>query len=124
MASIRERNGAYFIMVSTGYDITGKQLRKTMTWKPDEGMTPKQIEKALNEQAVWFERKVMSGQVLDGGVNFAELTERWCRDYCEAQLSPKTYARYQSMLKRILPAIGHIQLENYSTNLLSYDSHF
>jgi len=111
MASIRERNGAYFIMVSTGYDITGKQLRKTMTWRPDEGMTPKQIEKALNEQAVWFERKVMSGQVLDGGVNFAEFTERWCRDYCEVQLSPKTYVRYQSMLKRILPAIGHIQLE-------------
>jgi len=64
-----------------------------------------------DETEEWFERKVMSGQVLDGGVNFAEFTERWCRDYCEVQLSPKTYVRYQSMLKRILPAIGHIQLE-------------
>ncbi len=111
MASIRERNGAYFIMVSTGYDTTGKQLRKTMTWKPDEGMTEKQIEKALNEQSVMFEKKVMSGQVLDGSVTFAEFTERWCRDYAEVNLSPKTYARYQSMLKRIIPAIGHIKLD-------------
>jgi len=111
MASIRERNGAYFIMVSTGYDTTGKQLRKTMTWKPDEGMTEKQIEKALNEQAVLFEKKVMSGQVLDGSVTFAEFTERWCRDYAEVNLAPKTYARYQSMLKRIIPAIGHIRLD-------------
>jgi integrase len=111
MASIRERNGAYFIMVSTGYDTTDKQIRKTMTWKPDEGMTPKQIEKALNEQTVMFEKKVMSGQVLDGDVTFAEFTERWCRDYGEVQLSPKTYARYQSMLRRILPAIGHMRLD-------------
>ncbi|MBW7572467.1 tyrosine-type recombinase/integrase [Caproiciproducens faecalis] len=111
MASIRERNGAYFIMVSTGYDTTGKQIRKTMTWKPEEGMTERQIEKALNEQSVMFEKKVMSGQVLDGSVTFAEFTERWCRDYAEVNLSPKTYARYQSMLKRILPAIGHIKLD-------------
>ena len=111
MASIRERNGAYFIMVSTGYDTTGKQIRKTMTWKPEDGMTEKQIEKALNEQAVLFEKKVLSGQVLDGSVTFAEFTERWCRDYAEVNLAPKTYARYQSMLKRILPAIGHIKLD-------------
>jgi integrase len=111
MASILERNGAYFIMVSGGYDTTGKQIRKTMSWKPEEGMTEKQIEKALNEQMVLFEKKVMSGQVLDGGVTFAEFTERWCKDYGEVQLSPKTYVRYQSMLKRILPEIGHIRLD-------------
>jgi integrase len=111
MASIRERNGSYLIMVSTGYDTTGKQIRKTMNWRPEEEMTPKQVEKAVNEQAVLFEKKVLSGQVLDGNVTFAEFTERWCSDYAEVNLSPKTYARYQSMLKRILPAIGHIRLE-------------
>ena len=41
MASILERNGNYFIMVSGGYDSTGKQIRKTMTWKPEEGMDGK-----------------------------------------------------------------------------------
>ena len=111
MASILERNGKYFIMVSTGYDQTGKQLRKTMTWKPEPGMTAKQIEKAVNEQAVFFEKKVLSGQVLDGTVTFAEFTERWQRDYAETNLAPKTYARYQAMLKRILPAIGHMRLD-------------
>jgi integrase len=117
MASILERNGAYLIMVSTGYDTTGKQIRKTMSWKPEEGMTQKQIEKAVNEQAVLFEKKVLSGQVLDGSVTFAEFTERWCRDYAEG-LSPKTYARYQSMLKRILPEIGHIRLDKLQPHQL------
>lgn len=111
MASILKRNGSYMIMVSTGYDSTGKQIRKTMTWKPDGGMSQKQIEKALNEQVVMFEKKVLLGQVLDGGTTFAEFTERWCKDYAETQLAPKTYLRYKYMLKRILPEIGHIQLE-------------
>lgn len=111
MASIRERNGAYFIMVSAGYDGTGRQIRKTMTWKPEERMTPKQVEKALNEQAVLFEKKVLSGQVLDGSVTFQNFTERWYRDYGEIQLSPKTLERYQAMLRRVLPEIGHIRLD-------------
>ena len=111
MASITERNGKYFIMVSTGYDSTGKQIRKTMTYKPEPGMTAKQIEKAVNEQAVVFEKKVLSGQVLDGGVTFADFAERWLRDYAEPNLAPKTLSRYKAMLKRILPEIGHIKLD-------------
>ena len=111
MASITKHKDSYLIMVSSGYDTSGKQLRKLMTWKPEEGMTEKQIEKAVNEQAVLFERQVLSGQVLDGSVTFAAFTERWCKDYAESQLAPKTYDRYLAMLQRILPAIGHIRLD-------------
>ena len=111
MASILELIGSYFIMVSCGYDTSGKQLRKTMSWKPEPGMTIKQIEKAVQEQAVLFERKVLSGKVLDGNITFKEFTERWCRDYAEQNLSPKTLDRYKAMLKRINAAIGHIKLD-------------
>jgi hypothetical protein len=34
------------IMVSEGYGLDGKQKRKTMTWRPDPGMTKRQIKKA------------------------------------------------------------------------------
>jgi len=50
-------------------------------------------------------------------LTFAEFTERWCRDYGEG-LAPKTYARYQSMLKRILPEIGHIRLDKLQPHQL------
>ena len=110
MASILKRKDSYFIMVSVGYDSDGKQIRKTMNWRPEEGMTEKQIEKAVNEQAVLFEKKVLSGQVLDENVTFDEFTKRWLTDYAEVNLAPKTLERYKSMLERILPAIGHIRL--------------
>lgn len=74
MASILKRKNSYFIMVSTGYDSNGKQIRKTMNWRPEEGMTEKQIEKAVNEQAVLFERKVLSGQVMDDNIDCTETT--------------------------------------------------
>lgn len=111
MASIIARNGSYLIMVSGGYDAKGKQIRKTMTWRSDPEMTEKQNEKALNEQAMLFERSVVSGQVLEGNMKFFEFAERWLKDYGEKQLAPKTLARYRAMFERIEPAIGHIRLD-------------
>ncbi len=111
MATILERNGGYMIMVSEGYGLDGKQKRKTMTWRPDPGMTKRQIKEELNTQAVLFERRVRTGQVLDGHVTFAEFVERWKRDYAEPNLAPKTLVRYEELLRRILPAIGFIRLD-------------
>jgi len=111
MASIIKRKDSYFIMVSCGYDLDGKQLRKNMTFTPPVGMTPKQIEKAVNEEATLFERKVKLGQVLDSNVSFFEFSQRWLSDYAELHLAPKTLSRYKDLLKRIIPAIGHIKLE-------------
>lgn len=34
MAQIRKRGKSYTIVVSCGYDTMGRQLTKSMTWKP------------------------------------------------------------------------------------------
>ena len=57
MANIRKRGNTYQIRVSCGYDIRGVQQFQSMTWNPEEGMTPKQIEKELNRQAIMFEEE-------------------------------------------------------------------
>ena len=111
MATISERNGAYLIMVSEGYGTDGKQKRKLMTWRPEPGMTKKQIKEELALQSALFERRVRNGQVLDGHVTFEEFVERWKRDYAKPNLAPKTFVRYEAYLTRILPAIGHIRLD-------------
>lgn len=111
MATITARNGAYLIVVSEGYGSDGKQRRKQMTWRPEAGMTKRQIKEELAIQSALFERKVRNGQVLDGHVTFEEFVERWMHDYAKPNLAPKTYVRYEAYLKRILPAIGYIQLD-------------
>ncbi|NLB81532.1 MAG: tyrosine-type recombinase/integrase [Clostridiaceae bacterium] len=117
MATIRERGGAYQIRVSLGYNMQGKQISKTMTYTPAPGMTKKQIEKEVNRQATLFEEKCKNGFVLDGSTRFADYALKWL-EINEGNLAPKTYIRYNSLLDRINPAIGHIKLENLQAHHL------
>ena len=57
MASIEKRGNSYRIIVSAGLDTTGKQIKRSMTWKPSPGMTERQIEKEVQRQAVLFEER-------------------------------------------------------------------
>lgn len=109
-ATIVKRGSSYKISVSLGYDLSGKQIRRHTTWKPEPGMTARQIKKELDRQTVLFEEKCRSGQVLDGNVTLADFIERWFQDYAEQQLRSTTIAGYRKLLKRTLPAIGHIRL--------------
>ena len=95
MSTIEKRGDAYKIIVSCGYDLNGKQIRRRMTWKPEDGMTARQIKKELDRQAVLFEEKCRNGQVLDGNIKFAEFAEKWFTEYAEKQLRPTTVAGYR-----------------------------
>lgn len=110
MATIQKRGNSFKITVSSGYDLAGKQIRHTMTWTPPAGMTTKQAQKEVNRQAVLFEEKVRTGQVLDGNIKFADFAERWFKDYAEKQLRPTTIAGYRKLTNRTYAAIGHIPL--------------
>lgn len=110
MASIRKRGETYQIRVSAGYDISGRQITKTMTWKPTEKMTEKQIEKELNRQATLFEEKVTNGIAGDSRQTFAEYS-RYVIDLKERTgLKLSTIERYQSFTEYTDKAIGHLKL--------------
>lgn len=112
MATIQKRKNSYLISVSCGYDMNGKQIRKTMTYTPDKGMTAKQIEKTVRHEAELFEERCRTGTVtMDDNMRFADFAAEWMK-HKKADLRPKTYARYESMLPRINAAIGHMKLRN------------
>lgn len=110
MANIQKRGDTYRIRVSCGYDVEGKQITRSMTYKPEPGMTKKQIEKELERQAVLFEEKCQSGLYLDSSIKFAAFSEKWFSDYAEKQLKAKTIEGYKILIKRINAAIGHLPL--------------
>jgi len=112
MASIRERNGSYQIIVSCGYDINGKKLVETATFTPDPSLTPKQREKAVQEFALQFEAKVKNGYSLSGRkTTLKDFAARWVEEYAKINLQPGTVIKYQEELTdKILPALGHLKL--------------
>jgi integrase len=111
MATAIKRGGAWKIIVSLGYGLDGKQIRRHTTWTPDQGMTAKQEAKELERQKVLFEERCRSGLVLDGSVRFADFADQWYEDYANKHLRAKTLARYKAMMPRINAAIGHIRLD-------------
>ena len=115
MANITKRTNkkgeiSYLIRVFIDEKMDGTQTVKSMTYKPENGLTPKQIEKRLNETAVLFENKVKTGLIAyDGTIKFSEYADMWLEN---AQLAPKTRETYTLLLERINQAIGHIKLQN------------
>ena len=110
MATIRKRGNSYQIRVSCGYDTNGNHKEQTMTWKPEKGMTERQIQKELNRVAVKFEENCISGQVT-ATIKFEDFAEEWFKEYAELKLKPKTIEGYRWMSKRIYKAIGHLRLD-------------
>ena len=113
MASIEKRNNGYRIVVSCGYDINGKQVRRSITYKPESGMTLKQIEKEVQRQAVLFEEQCLNGQAAaDGRIKLDEYVPIYLEN-AKNTLSPTNYAHYQSVInKYISPALGHLKLKD------------
>lgn len=110
MATIQKRGNSYRIRAFCGYTASGKQNEKTMTWKPDPGMTEKQIAKELDRQAVLFEEKCQ-GMAQGANIKFQLFAEQWFKDYAEKNLRPRTLAMMHGLEARTYAAIGHLRID-------------
>ena len=117
MATIKKRGNSYLIRVSCGYDINGNHKEQSMTWKPDEGMTKKQIEKELNRQAGMFEESGNHG-FKTSTMKFQELAEEWFENYAKNALRSITYERMLQLTHRVYPAIGHLRIDKITAKHL------
>lgn len=114
MANIRKIEGktgtAYKITVTTGRDRNGKQVRHYRTWTPALGMTPKQIEKAVQKAAFEFEQQIEQGYIADDRQSFAQYAKYVIDLKARTGAKRRTVERYRSLMERIEPALGHLKL--------------
>lgn len=110
MANITKRGDTYRIKVSCGYDIHGKQVVKSTTYKPDPSKSDRWNEKELQRQAVLFEEQCKHGQAVTSA-KFEAYAEEWFKVYAEVTLKRNTISNYHSFKKRVYVALGHIRLD-------------
>ena len=114
MATIEKLIGktgtTYRITVYSGFDTQGKRIRHRQTYKPEPGMTPRQIEKAVQRAAADFERSIEQGYALDNRQTFAEYADYVLAMKERTGVRTVTLDRYRGLLVRINAAIGHIKL--------------
>ena len=117
MATIKKRGKSYLIRVSCGYDINGNHKEQSMTWKPNENMSKRQIEKELKRQAVLFEEQVSHGYKTTA-VKFQDFAEEWFEEYAKLNLRSTTYERMLQLRKRVYNAIGHLRMDKITARQL------
>ena len=120
MAHIEERKNkkgeitSYRIIVCCGYGADGKKKTQSMPWKPPkEGMTEKQIKKAIKKAADEFEIACMGGKVVNAR-KLQLFIEDWFMIH-ETALTASTIKKYRDCCKRIYPALGHIRIDKIKT---------
>lgn len=113
MAQITKRkNGAYLIRVSCGYDVQGKQITQSMTWKPPkEDMSEKAIAKELNIAAVDFEQKCLNGQIVNNEKFQAFCENSYFPNCAERTLKKSNVELCRSYTPRIYEHLGHLRLD-------------
>lgn len=119
MANIQPRTNkdgkiiSYSIRVHKGRDISGKQLKPyAMTWVVPEGWTKSRIDREVNAQAVLFEQKCKEGTVADNKQSFEKYAIYVINLKERTGVKHRTIVRYNELLQRINPAIGHIKLSD------------
>ena len=118
MANISERKDkdgniiSYRIRVSRGYDGQGNKLKPyEMTYKPEKGMTKKQIEKELQRQVTLFEEECKNGNISNAtNMKLSSFIPMYL-DIKKDILAPRTYETYTKICNDlIIPLLGHIKL--------------
>ena len=116
MPSIKKRGDSYRIMVSLGYDMEGKQVRKTTTFTPPEGVTPGKAEKLAISYAHEFEKRCMGMVNMNENIRFSELHDWYFDQIAVHKLKPMTlYGNKELMKLYVLPYLGNMKLKDINT---------
>ena len=116
MASIQKIEGkmgvSYKITVSQGEDARGKKIRHFKTWKPDHPMTARQTEKEVQRVAFEFEREIELGYQADNRQTFEQYANYFIEMQEQNGCAANTLEMYHLLMKRLVPAIGHMKLRD------------
>ena len=115
MASISKHTNkkgetVYRIRVSGGY-LNGVQQVKSITWKASEGMTKRDITKAIDNQIMLLENAVETDQDVDFHISFQKLADEWL-DLMEQtqQVKLSTLVRLKNLKERTYAAMGSMHV--------------
>lgn len=120
MATITKRGDTFRIKVSLGYDTEHKQIIKSTTFKPPQGVTPKKAEKLAQQFAYEFESRCKDYTELNENMRFSELADWYFENFAPVELKPSTAYTYKGQYeKHIKPLIGNMKLKEITTPKLT-----
>ena len=119
MASIRKRGDSFTITAYMGYDSKGKQIKKTTTYHPPEGVTPGKAEKLAKAYAATWEDKIRGYTDLDENRTFEELAAWYYESVAPAVLKPNILIDNKTMVDTyVMPTLARRKLKEIGPAML------
>ena len=132
MASIRKRGKTFTITVYMGYDKTGKQIKKTTTYHPPEGVTTGKAEKLAYQYAILWEDEIKKLSNLNANKSLEELITWYYQDIAPTILKNNILINTELVIRTkaliinnkniietyILPKLGHKKIKEITPTLL------
>lgn len=119
MASIRKRGDSFTITAYMGYDAKGKQIKKTTTYRPPDGVTAGKAEKLAKAYAATWEEKIKGFVALDENRTFAELADWYYKSVAPLQLKPNVLIDNRTMINTyVMPTLARKKLKDINPAML------
>ena len=121
MAYYTKRKGYYELRATDGKDLNGKWIIRYRSFKPPEGLTEIQLKAVLEEECQKFQSELNKGSRVSGYSTFEETSKFWMETYGKERLAPKTYERYEDLLRRINTSpIGKMKIKDIDPQTLNW----
>lgn len=117
---IVKRGNSFLFTVALGYDVNGKQMRKTKTFKPLAGTTEKQAEKQAKEAYIDFQRYCQGATNLKENMRFSELAEWYFENYAPTRLKEITAYNYKHQVDyHLMHFFGNMKLKDITPVIIT-----
>lgn len=117
---IIQRGKSYTFTVAMGIDVNGKQIRKTTTWTPPEGLTEKKADKLAKEEYINFKNRCKGLSAFNENMRFKELVEEYFAVYAPNKLKPITAYNYEKMIDyHFMGYFGNKKLKDITPGVLT-----
>lgn len=117
---IIQRGKSYTFTVAMGMDVNGKQIRKTTTWTPPEGLTEKKADKLAKEEYLNFKNRCKGLSAFNENMRFKDLVEEYFAVYAPNKLKPITAYNYEKMIDfHFIGYFGNKKLKDITPGVLT-----
>ena len=118
---IVQRGKTYRFTVYMGYELSGKQIRKTTTFVPPSGLTQKKADKLAQEEYINFRNRCKGLYTLKESMRFSELVEEYMYLYAKNKLKPITVYNYEKHIQyHFMDYFGNKKLKDITPNTISH----
>lgn len=117
---IRQRGNAFEFTISLGFDGNGKQIRKYRRFTPPEGLSEKQLKKAVEAAYDEFKGYVDGNKSLKDNMRLTQLGKLYFKEYAPNKLKQVTAYTYKGTFDSVIvPKLGRVKLKDLTTSSIT-----